>query len=505
MNLKNNDYQSILQKLKVVFWKRPLFFIILFSVIFRLAYLLFNLPLWWDSHVYIGMAKYIFSAGQLGIWEIFRPLLHSIILGLFWKIGLNVIIIGKLLDILFSVLAIYLTYKIGKEIFNEKIALLGTILFSFNSLFLMFNGLILTEPLAIFLGLMGTFLFIKISKNKSAEISTDISTNKKKEYLLLLFSGLFLGLSFMSKFPMGIIFAAAGISLLFKRTNLFNKIREGLILLFGFLIPVIPYLIFNHYKYQNILLPFTEGSQIVTTATWAYGSGILYYFIHFFLAYPLFLFFFVYCYEFIKNKHWKDYRKLILLLIPLLVLIYFIYVPRKEIRYLVLIIPFISILSAYSIIKTYHYLKNHAQPLIWPKAFIIICTIAIIVYFLPVFGFENIPTMQKEVQETIQNYNIKGTILSSDPSLVSYVDNPLTILSAGMWYGPQIYEQNKHNYDLLFINDCDFICAPEDNQCVKEREGFFNIIIAENKALASSEYKNCTKTIYLPLKQSIIN
>src|SRR3989338_4913484 len=71
-------------------WKKhPLALILVFSLFIRLMYIALNYPLWWDSHIYISIGKYIFSSGEIGIWESFRPLLHPFLLGIFWKLGFN--------------------------------------------------------------------------------------------------------------------------------------------------------------------------------------------------------------------------------------------------------------------------------------------------------------------------------------------------------------------------------------------------------------------------------
>ena len=98
----------------------PLLSILFLSIIIRIIYLSINWPLWWDAHVYIGMGKYIFSSGQMGIWESFRPLIHPTIIGVLWKIGLNPIAWGKCLDLIFSITAVLLLYKINFKLFNKN-------------------------------------------------------------------------------------------------------------------------------------------------------------------------------------------------------------------------------------------------------------------------------------------------------------------------------------------------------------------------------------------------
>ncbi|MBI2665037.1 glycosyltransferase family 39 protein, partial [Candidatus Woesearchaeota archaeon] len=247
----------------------------------------FDLPLWWDSHVYIGMGKYIFSQGKLGLWEAFRPLIHPIILGAFWKLNFNPIFIGKCLDVIFSLLAIALTYKLGEKL-SKNIAVLSSLIFSLLPLFISHSGLILTEPLAISFGLLGIYLFLK---------------NETWAHYLL--AGLFLGLSFLTKFPQGIFFASIFFVIIFGRENILLKIKKLLILSVGFIVPIVPYLFFNYLRYPNFLEPFISGSWIVSTATWLYGSGISYYFREVFLGFPILMFFFGYIYLFFKEKYYS--------------------------------------------------------------------------------------------------------------------------------------------------------------------------------------------------------
>jgi len=472
--------------------QRPLLYVLLLSLVLRIIFLFVDYPLWWDSYVYVNMGKYIFSAGKLGIWESFRPLIHPFILGIFWKLGLTPLIWGKILDTVFSLMAIYLTYKIAEKIFNRKIAVITSLTFSLTPAFILINGLILTEPLAITLGLLGVwFALNRISSPK------------------IFLAGFFLGLSFMTKFPQGILFGAVGLALLLQKDKWRQKIKILFFYTLGFSLTVIPYLLLNHHLYGNAFTPFTAGSWIVTTATWLYGSGIFFYFTHFFLQTPIYLFFFWYLYHFSKTKGWHDYRKLIIVLIPVLTIAYFLYVPRKEIRYLTTILPFMVMTVAYALNHFYTKIKHHPQPVITAKAFIILCTIFILVPLPHQLQIERAPTFDNELKSIVSEKNITGLILTSDPALVSIVDLPLVTLD-NMDFAPQIFEREKHNYDLLFINYCDFNCPPNDETCQKAREDLLLKMHDSNEELFSKQFKFnntgriCTYKVYLP-KQHINN
>ncbi len=467
----------------------PVFYLLLLSAIIRVGYVLLNYPLWWDSHVYIGIGKYIFSQGKLGIWESFRPLIHPFILGLFWKLGINPFIIGKILDIILSTIAIYLLYLVAKNIFDEKIALLSAAIFSLTPLFIIFSGLILTEPLAIVLGLLALLILLQ----------TPHTFKLHQHPWHLLCAGFLLALSFLTKFPQGIWFGTIFLILTTKPEPLIQKIKTLLPLTLGFLLPLIPYLLLNYHLYHNPLEPFIQGSKIVETATWLYGSGISYYFIRLFLALPIYLFFWYYLYLFHTEQQWKTWQKNVLLCIPLLTLIYFLYVPRKETRYLVTVLPLFAIMSAYAITKIYNNLKKQTKPLITPHALITLCLIMILLPLPITLHFQHPPTFEKEINDIITQNQINGTILTSDPAFVSFLNQRIITLD-GIEYAAKIYSQEKTHYQLLFINNCDLSCPPNDNLCAKKKQSLLIQITQENTLQYQQIFKDCTYSIYIPNK-----
>jgi hypothetical protein len=465
--------------------KRPLLFIILLSLVVRLFYLSMKHPLWWDSHVYIGMGKYIFSGGRIGIWESFRPLIHPIILGMFWKMKINPIFIGKLLDLIFSLTSIYLTYLVGKKVFNRTIGLISSLIFSLTALFIMFTGLILTEPLAITLSLLGIYYFLDYLD----------CFNKWR----LFFAGIFLSLAFMTKFPQGIIFGVLFLILLFRKKVWLDKIKSLTIFSFGFAIVFVPYLIFNYFRYPNMFEPFISGSWIVTTSTWVYGQGVGFYLTNFFFRNLIYAFFFVYIYYYFKEKHWRKIKNNTIFFSAIFFLLYFTFqVPRKEVRYLVTTLPLLTTMISYVVVKIYYKLKKRSRPTLRPLSFVVLCVIITIIHIPTTLHLEQTPTFEKEIIKVIEDNQITAPILTTDPSFVSFVDQPVVILSAGLQFGPQIYEQEQGKYGLLFLNDCDLICPPQNNSCLKRRENFMFKIATENKEIFNEKYKNCSYYIYLP-------
>ena len=460
--------------------KKPLWVILLIAVIIRVFYLLTNQTLWWDSHVYVEMGKFIFSGGHLGIWESFRPLILPLVLGSFWKMKLDHIFIGKILDLIISTISVYLLYLITSKAFNKKIALIGSLLFATSPLYLIFTGLVLTEPLAIFFGLLGIFFFMR-RKNE-----TD-----------LLWTGIFLGLSFLTKFPQGLYFGAIFMVILFEKEKIFSKIVNLIVISLGFLVTIAPYFIFNHLQYGNYLQPLIDASAIVTTSTWEYGSGLGFYFINLFLSNPIHLFFIGYLYFYLKEKHWKDYCKNVILFITILIFIYFHTVPRKELRYMVSLIPFLLIGSAYVLNKIYESLKETKKPIIRPKAFIILTIILVIIFIPSALHFNNQLQINSEINKIIIDNDIKGPIIVTDLSFVSGKEISIITFS-GMEYAKAVYEFHQDKYQMIIINECDLICAPDDLGCDSEKKSLLDKIKKENKLEYQEEVDGCNYGIYLP-------
>lgn len=484
--------KTLLSKL----YEQPLWPILALALLIRLIFLAVDYPLWWDSHVYIGMGKFLFSEGKNGMWEPFRPLIHPFLLGIAWKSGFNVIWIGKILDLIFSLVSIVVLYKIAEKVYSKRTAVLSSIIFALSPVFIMFTGLILTEPLAILLGLIGIYILVKEQPGPSA-----------KKYF---WGGLFLGLSFLTKFPQGILLAAAAVALLLTKikidTNkpdtkifdsLLDKLRLSSFLLFGFIIPVLPYLALNYNLYQDIFLPFTSGSWIITTATWAYNSEWWYYLYWFFVKNPLYLLFFPALYLFYKKKEWQDRQKSIIALAVILILAYFWYLPRKEVRYVVLALPFLSLMIGNFI--NYLYELNLEKKILKPAAFWIIFGILIILPIPFNLHFERPPTFEKEITQVMETENINDNslILASDPSFVSFLNNPIITLD-GIEFAPMVYSRQKGKYSLLFVNDCDLTCPPQNNYCYNRKKELLETMNNENNIEFSSSFKECTYIIFTP-------
>lgn len=473
-----NGARIVLHWSKSLIEKHPLATLLLFSLGIRLIYFFIQPALWWDSFVYIGMGKFLFSGGEAGLFEMFRPLLHPFLLGIFWKAGFDLLVIGPILDIIFSLVVVMITYKIGTIIFDKETAFSAAAICSVTPFFLMHTGLILTEPLAMALSLGAVYLFIL-----------------DRRYF---FTGLLAGLSFLAKFPQGIILPLLIAVLLLQKKSVWRRIKQALLLLTGFGAATLPYFFFNQSTLGNPFAPLQAGSWIVTTATWLYGSGVFYYFTHFFLIYPFFLFFWGYLYFFFRKmaveEKIHDRPAFLLVLICLATIGYFLVVPRKEPRYLVVIVPYLALLSAAMAGSIYHWLRQQKKPALYPTSFIIACLVLVIAFIPGPLSFEP-PTYPDDLDQIFAQYPSALPIISSNPLPAAFTDNKIISLG-NMEYAAAVYAQHQEEAGLLFLTDCDLICPPDDPSCPQQKEQLIQQIDPENLLLFDKTIKSCTTSMY---------
>ena len=212
----------------------------------------------------------------------------------------------------------------------------------------------------------------------------------------LILSSLFAALSFLTKYPSGIMLVVLLSSLIFSTLitgRLFNKniflfkFKQCLTVVVVFFLTVLPYLILNFILYKNPLLPFIAGRMVIETDVWLYGGDYLFYITEFFLYNKLFLLVGLSLLFYLVARDWKNDKKNVVMFSFVLFLIYFtFYVPRKEVRYMVLLLPFLIMLVSNVIGRVCNYLKSSNKAIIrfWP--FMVITVIVIVMSQMAVYN-----------------------------------------------------------------------------------------------------------------------
>lgn len=165
-----------------------LILILLLSFILRIW--VFNLTkeqaLWWDEGDYMYAAKHWgLNLESRDLWYYRRVFLVPSIYAAIFKIGGSETTI-RFFQVILSTLLVFFTYKIGKELFNQKVGLVAAFGLAVNRLYLFYTGRLLTDYLSLAF-LLPAYLFFYKGYIK----------NEGNKYVYL--AALLLGLSFFSR------------------------------------------------------------------------------------------------------------------------------------------------------------------------------------------------------------------------------------------------------------------------------------------------------------------
>jgi len=422
----------------------PILLILVISLAVRLIYLSYNI-IWWDSSVYIGMAKYIFSLGSSGLWEISRPLALPSILGIFWRLGFDPYITGRVLDLLFSTGCVLLTYLIAKQIFDRRTALLSAFVLSFTPTFFNNGNYLLTEISSTFFALLGLYFLFR------------------KKYLLC---GLFCGIAFMTRFLQLFVFIAVfGLLFFLEKKDLLKKI---FLVSCGFLIPLLPYLTINYILYNNPIFPFLH--QIYMTANTGFIWHERYYFYLFNILKDNFLVVFLLLSPLYYIKT-KDRRKHVLLAIFFIFLIFYISIAHKEMRFLITLMPYLSIFVSLGLFYAADFFNKR-----WINcAAVIVLLSAFFIFSLGSYDKGRDDGRYNKFWDYIDREDVEGTIWVSSPVFAVHSDKKAVPIYYDVFSSEKITElQNSAKPDYILIDTCDLVCPPDDTLCPKMKDDFFN-------------------------------
>jgi hypothetical protein len=446
-----------------------IFFI--FSVI-KVSSLFVHHDIWWDSSVYIGMGKYIYSFGKVGLWEPSRPLVWPLILGIFWKLGLDFIFFGKLLAALFSIGVLLLTYMIAHRIFNKEVAILSTLFLAMSQTFFLFSNIIHAEIPSTFFALLGFYFFIE------------------KRYA---FSGIFFGIAFMTRFF--IIFAVIPIFIALIYLVMMGKIKTKTLTDFSafFLIPAIPYLILNHTIYKNPFHPFLLQYFMTINTGWVFLQPYYFYLMELIKENPMVLFS-IFPLIFIFRK--PELIKTTFILVFLFSFIPYNFVAHKEMRIIIHALPFLYILAAYGVFYFLSLIRKK-------RGFVLSAVFVIFLLFaVPKLKFDMYEDNLDPFREYLKNMYIEEGLWVSNPAFITNFDLKAEELIYFPLYNSEkidrlisMVDEAKH----VLINSCDLLpCPKRDTYCQKKNDEFISLLEIKFSHKLFLEYDQCKYHIFGP-------
>ncbi|MBI3035277.1 glycosyltransferase family 39 protein [Candidatus Woesearchaeota archaeon] len=436
--------------------------IILFFIAKLLTIANYNV-LWWDTSVYIGMGKYIYSSGNSGLWEYTRPIVWPLVLGFFWKSGIAVLF-GRILEIVFGGLCVLLTYLIGKKLFNHRTALLSSIFLAFSPTFFFFNGIMLTEVVSTFFSLLAIYLFIG-----------------KKHFA----SGMLFGIAFMTRYLQLFVFVAA---LLFNIKNMRNLKR----IILGFAAAIAPILILNQAMYGNAIFPFFQQLYLSQNSGWLNQQPLNFYLIELFRENFLYLLFILGLFLAFKNK---NANSRLIAFAFIFFFVFFSLIKQKEMRFLIVLLPYMYILLSTAISSFLGRFNN----LIWPIYTII--AVSLMLSSVTIYGY-----YKKESNKANQYDTFQDMLEKTGTGTKIWISSPMIAVSSNrkideMMYYPVFNEERKERLiagkaDFVFLDSCDLACRAYDDKCENAKEQLIAHFKKRLKLRAFSKVGECRQFVF---------
>jgi 4-amino-4-deoxy-L-arabinose transferase-like glycosyltransferase len=315
--------------------------VIIFAFAIRFHYFLLteNQPLWWDEAVFGTLAKNMVFGGRWS--ETFLIVHESVIrpplLPMFWaillKFGIGEAGVRFLLELIPSVISVFFVYLIGKELYNKKVGLIASFLFSVLWIHLFYTARLLTDVPNLAFLFISIYYFIKSQKTEFNAKNFGISV-------------FFLSLSTLVRYQNGLFFFAyLAFFLITQKVDLLKNKKFWLAGAIG-LLPLLAFFFINYINYNNIFPAFL-GDEYLQAGSGnpqvPFGFSLLK-FVPIYLQTPFFILFFVgliLCifelgigYDVIRKKHKLQAHILIFSLFAVIYSFFIFYMRTAEDRWL---------------------------------------------------------------------------------------------------------------------------------------------------------------------------
>lgn len=434
---------------------------------------IWNKPLIWDTAIYWAMGKNLFSMGQIGLWENFRPPLLPVLLGSLWKIGMPPVGFTRLLALTISFTGAAGTYYMVKDLITKRVAYisLGILLSTFTYFY--YTNMLLT-------GIPASFLVL-----------TSVYLTAKERYLT---AGLLGGLAFLTRFPAAVIGPAMVLVILYSyRDDLLAFVKNSALYSVGFFMLAGLYLAANWYYLGSVLEPFISGIAVPASNADVYLYGI-YYFFNGVKTSPLLLALPAGIYMIVKNREEGYYQFL-----SAFVFLYafFTVFPHKEVRFLLIFLPLASVLSAHAIdqlLDSKYFQNIDLYDRIGKEALFVAVAALIMVGSFGATFYDNRAVNTDAVSYYQAHSELSGTVAANDASIMAYGDfsydplPPLTLESA--------YDGARENADYVSINSCAWYCTESIENCESRIEDLEQDVADRYPEVYSHNGSYCSYNIY---------
>ncbi|MBW2982742.1 glycosyltransferase family 39 protein [Candidatus Woesearchaeota archaeon] len=429
------------------------------AVALRIWYVSLPAVPWWDETIYVGMAKHLFSGGSLGYWEVFRPPIMPVLMGVGWLVGLPALAWGKVVGVIASLGVLVFTYLIGERL-HKNAGLVAVVVLAFIPTFFRFGGMALSAIPATCLSLLGLWLVLR-----------------KRWY----WAGLAFGVAFLTRFVLALFGVGVAIGLIVVwlstgriRVEWRSWLNRFSLFLLGGFSALIPYLLIHLITIGDPLFPILEASRVFTQYNnWVYDYGNWYYVVEVLKNSVFFLFSLLGLYLFVKWRKWRD-AAWMGVLVPLVLLVaYFLNVQHKEIRFFAPMFPMLAVLAGVGVawlLGRFRRCGDRCLALV----------LGSIVVVSLVIGWQGLSSEampadlqgdKREFYHYFENASRDDDMLvASNPMYMVYTDKPITFVRS--WeLSQEVMRRYGNRSDFVAVDLCDHPCQ-EGSECEAYREAF---------------------------------
>ena len=377
----------------------------------------------------------------------FRAPLLPYLLSLFYLFNL-----GSLVSFFIAfvgALSVCLVYLLGKKVFNKKVAIYSAIMFLLIPLHVIYSAKILTGVLFTFFVLLTFFSFWKGYEEGD------------KKYKVLF--GVFLALTLLSRYTALWIIPVFFLYFLVRDKSLrFLKDKYLWGAVGVFFLTLVPWFIYGLTTYNNLLGAFIHGAK--ASAYWGGVQPWYFFFLNWPVMFSIIGFLFVVGVIYILYK--KDFlrREIYLLLIWFVFFLGMaIYMPHKENRFILAIVPAIVLISGYFIDK----IKRHRKLIL--IGIVIICFLQLVIHFGYVYKNSYTDTNKcfLEGNEFLKNVERDSIVITDESSIIYYYSKKETHFYPNPWSLESLRSMVENHYKgkdvYIFFTDYDMPLNNEKN------------------------------------------
>lgn len=425
----------------------PIFMVVLFvSVVFRIWLIWKPALVWWDSAIYIGIGKYIFTGGKLGVFEIFRPFLWPLIQGSLWKLGLDPNLFGKIIVALFSIALLGLVYKIGESM-KKYAGVTAAGLIATAPVFLAFSVMPITDITSATLSLLALWL-----------------TLKKRWF----FAGAAVSLAFAFRIPHALmVLPILGFLILqaFQTKQWSYFLKAFVMFIIGSLLIIGPYFIVAQVRYGNAFLPIAEGTRVISTTNEPSSYDYLYYLKELIRGQWLFIFGYLTMLALPFSRRFGFPKGVILSAFAFIVFCgYFSHVLHKEFRYSLAFMSYLSLITGYAV--TFALEKISLKSV---RGMIVVLILFSLVH--PTYNFykTNLGTNPSLASYSAFEHFFDGypnaRVVTSYPMIVAVSDVKIDEIIDTWENALDAYTRRKNSTDFVMLDSCLMNCGENRSTC----------------------------------------